>query len=142
MLLCFPCHIIPSNALLVQNADTAPIQRPDTPNGKANGVSNGDLDTAEDGQDIEKKGNESSKDTPQPIIDMLTSKLTRENVLSLGFIDYDEIKKHLDEYLSGEWTSVGYGGLPRCLRICLLVYSLLILKQRFGVRTWQPDVYA
>lgn len=102
---------------------TAPIKR---------STANGNTD------ETESKETEQGKARPGPIINMLTNQLTRDNIESLGFIEYDEIKKQFDLYLSGDWEA-GYGGLPRCLRICLLVYSLLILKQRFGVEKWHPD---
>lgn len=102
---------------------TAPINR-----SPANGHSD----------ETEAKETEESKLRPGPIINMLQNQLTRENIESLGFIEYEEIKKQFDLYLSGKWEA-GYGGLPRCLRICLLVHSLLILKQRFGVKKWHPD---
>lgn len=104
---------------------TAPINR-----SPANG--NGHTD------ETESKETEQGKSRPGPIISMLQNQLTRDNIEPLGFIEYVEIKQQFDLYLSGDWEA-GYGGLPRCLRICLLVYSLLILKQRFGVQKWQPD---
>lgn len=70
---------------------------------------------------------------------MLKRQLTKENIESLGFIEHTEVEKQFEQYLSGEWEA-GYGGLPRCLRICLLVYSLLILKERFNVKKWAPDL--
>lgn len=91
--------------------------------------------------DAQDKEAEQGKKQPQPIIDMLTQKLTKENIQGLGFVSYPEIEKQLQQYLSGDWEA-GYGGLPRCLRICLLVYSLLILKEKFGVRAWAPDADA
>lgn len=90
-------------------------------------------------KDADEKTAEKQKAQPQPIIDMLTRQLTKENIESLGFVEYAEIDKQFKTYLSGDWEA-GYGGLPRCLRICLLVYSLLILKERFGVNKWRPEM--
>jgi hypothetical protein len=103
---------------------TAPIQR-------AKAGENGNPD-AEDKED------EKSKAQPGAIVSMLKSTLTVENIEELGFIEFAEIEGQFKQYLSGDWEA-GYGGLPRCLRICLLTHSLLILKQRFGVKKWQPD---
>ena len=85
------------------------------------------------------KEDEGGKSQPQPIVAMLTKQLTRDNIDALGFIDADQVEKQFQLYLSGDWTA-GYGGLPRCLRICLLVYSLIILGKRFGVARWVADV--
>ena len=87
------------------------------------------------------QGNQSGKQKPQPIINMLTDKLTQDNIAKLGFVSFEEIDKQFKIYLSGEWEA-GYGGLPTCLRICLLAYSLLILQMRFGVQKWVPDLEA
>ena len=86
----------------------------------------------------DEKAAEGVQKQPQPIIDMLTSKLTKENIEELGFLSWPKIQKEFQTYLSGQWEA-GYGGLPRCLRICLLAYSVMILKIRFGVKTWKPD---
>lgn len=94
---------------------------------------------AEPSKDTEAKADEGGKETPQPIINMLKRQLTKENIESLGFIASEEVEKQFKQYLSGDWEA-GYGGLPRCLRICLLVYSLLILKERFNVKKWTADL--
>lgn len=94
---------------------------------------------AEPSKGTENKADEGGKETPQPIINMLERQLNKENVDSLGFIEYAEVEKQFKQYLSGQWEA-GYGGLPRCLRICLLVYSLLILKERFNVKKWVADL--
>ena len=87
----------------------------------------------------EDEDNETGKKKPQPIIDMMRSRLTPENISELGFVSFKEVDKQFQIYLSDDWEA-GYGGLPRCLRICLFVHSLLILKQKFGVKTWTPDL--
>jgi hypothetical protein len=94
---------------------------------------------AEPSKDTESKVDEGGKDTPQPIINMLKRQLTKENIESLGFIEFPYVQGQFEQYLSGKWEA-GYGGLPRCLRICLLIYSLLILKERFNVNKWVKDL--
>ncbi|KAL3434133.1 nucleophile aminohydrolase [Aspergillus tetrazonus] len=61
-----------------------------------------------------------------PLLRIVKSLLTEDNVNKLGFVDWDRLQEHIVKGFRD--------GDPRCFRSSLFVAQLVVLSQRFGVK--------
>lgn len=61
-----------------------------------------------------------------PLLRVVKSLLTEDNVNKLGFVDWDRLQEHIVKGFRD--------GDPRCFRSSLFVAQLVVLSQRFGVK--------